>query len=341
MIFRYPSYCDKFRCTADKCSDNCCIGWEIDIDSGTLAYYQGISGTFGKRLKENIADGCFVLGENERCPFLNSRNLCDIFTELGEEHLCRICTDHPRYFEWFGDVKEGGAGLCCEEAARLILSNDFATAEKTVPDEDCDECDEELFSFLVSARSAIISHLQTDSFTEAFCGMLDFAEELQYRIDNGEYSLPEFRQVTEPKTPDIQGIIRFLAELEPIDENWKPYAERCAAMADEVTGEVPEHKPYMRKLAIYFIFRYFLKGTFDGEILSRVKLAAVSAWAIGYFWRCGLHEKGALTFEDMAQTAKNFSKEVEYSEENLDTLADAFYDEEIFSTERLTALFKN
>ena len=34
----------------------------------------------------------------------------------------------------------------------------------------------------------------------------------------------------------------------------------------------------------------------------------------------------------MAITAKNFSKEVEYSEENLDALADAFYDEEFFRT---------
>ena len=95
MIFRTPGYYGKFRCIADKCTDNCCIGWEIDIDSETMDYYSSVGGSFGGRLKNSIKDGSFVLTEGERCPFLNSRNLCDIYTELGEAHLCQICTDHP------------------------------------------------------------------------------------------------------------------------------------------------------------------------------------------------------------------------------------------------------
>ena len=334
MIYRSPSYCGKFRCIADKCTDNCCIGWEIDIDSETLRCYESVSGDFGKRLKENISDGCFVLGEGERCPFLNSRNLCDIFTELGEENLCQICTDHPRYYEWFGTVKEGGIGLCCEEAARIILSNDLELTEMEVPDEECVDYDEELFQFLLSARDVIISHLQTDSLNSAMGAMLDFAEKLQFRIDNGSYSLPEFVQVTEAETPDVQGILSFFTVLEPIDEKWQPYIKSCMEFADKV-GDIPhEHEVYLRRLAVYFIFRYFMKGTFDGEILSRVKLAAVSVWMISYLWRC----RECPTFEDMAQTAKNYSKEVEYSEENLDTLADGFYDAGCFRTARILGL---
>ena len=44
-------------------------------------------------------------------------------------------------------------------------------------------------------------------------------------------------------------------------------------------------------------------------------------------------------FTEMAETAKNFSKEVEYSEENLDSLADAFYFDDIFTTSRIAGLF--
>ena len=337
MIYRYPVYCDKFRCIAEKCTDNCCIGWEIDIDSDTLGYYENISGEFGERLSRNISDGCFVLGENERCPFLNDKNLCDIFIELGEEHLCQICTDHPRYFEWFDGIKEGGTGLCCEESARLILSNDFSISEREVPDEDCDEYDEALFQLLVSARSVIIEHLQKDSLSEAVCAMLDFGEELQIRIDNGDYTLPEFRQVTSAENPDIQGIFKFLTTLEPIDGKWQPYIKSCAEIVE--SGFIREHELYLRRLAIYFIFRYFLKGVFDGEILSRVKLSAVSTWLIGCLWRCEIKKNGELSFNDMAITAKNFSKEVEYSEENLDALADAFYDEEFFRTPNICGLF--
>ena len=54
MIFRTPHYYSEFRCIADKCKDNCCIGWEIDIDDETAEKYKSITGEIGKRLNENI-----------------------------------------------------------------------------------------------------------------------------------------------------------------------------------------------------------------------------------------------------------------------------------------------
>ena len=42
MVFRVPSYYKNFRCIADKCPDNCCRGWEIDIDEDTLDYYKDL-----------------------------------------------------------------------------------------------------------------------------------------------------------------------------------------------------------------------------------------------------------------------------------------------------------
>ena len=35
----FPNYYKKFKCIADKCKHNCCIGWEIDIDNDTLEFY--------------------------------------------------------------------------------------------------------------------------------------------------------------------------------------------------------------------------------------------------------------------------------------------------------------
>ena len=339
MTYRYPSYCDSFRCIAGACTDNCCIGWEIDIDSETLAYYQSVTGDLGQRLSRNISEGCFVLNENERCPFLNDHNLCDIYTELGEAHLCQICTDHPRYYEWFGAVKEGGIGLCCEEAARIILSADMVLTETEIPDEDCGSCDPELFGLLLSARDCMIWHLQNDSFPASVCAMLDFAEELQSRIDNDDLTLPAFERVSQPETADLRGMLSIFQTLEPINKSWQPFIQHCTELADIIPPIPPEHVPYLRRIAVYFLFRYFMKGVFDGEILSRVKLAAVSTYMIGYLWRCGLHENTSFGFADMVQTAKNYSKEVEYSAENLDTLADAFYDVPCFRTPQICGAF--
>lgn len=135
------SVLDKFSCIADKCKHSCCIGWEIDIDDETYELYKNVNGDFGRRLMANIRTegGChsFILDDNERCPFLNDKNLCDIILNLGEEYLSDICNEHPRFYvninERRGDKDynpadveaeceyECGLGMCCEEAARLIL----------------------------------------------------------------------------------------------------------------------------------------------------------------------------------------------------------------------------
>lgn len=120
------SVLDKFSCIADKCKHSCCIGWEIDIDDETYELYKNVEGDFGRRLMANIRTegGChsFILDDNERCPFLNDKNLCDIILNLGEEYLSDICNEHPRFYVNISECEyECGLGMCCEEAARLIL----------------------------------------------------------------------------------------------------------------------------------------------------------------------------------------------------------------------------
>ena len=126
MQHTYPDYYPQFSCIAGRCRHNCCIGWEIDVDEDTLASYRRIGGEMGKRLCASISgDGDaphFLLGAHERCPFLNEKNLCDLILYGGEDMLCQICRDHPRYRSFFSERTEIGVGLCCEEAARLILT---------------------------------------------------------------------------------------------------------------------------------------------------------------------------------------------------------------------------
>ena len=50
MVFRVPSYYKNFRCIADKCPDNCCRGWEIDIDEDTLDYYKDLKGPMAEKI---------------------------------------------------------------------------------------------------------------------------------------------------------------------------------------------------------------------------------------------------------------------------------------------------
>lgn len=341
MILRTPSYLDSFRCSADKCKDNCCIGWEIDIDESTAEAYKNIKGDFGKRLKENIAFGdcsSFIL-KGERCPFLNDNNLCDIIINLGEESLCQICSDHPRFFEWYGELKEGGAGLCCEEAAKFILTaeNPLAFTEKEIPFEEGDEFEDELFSCLYKAREKIFSIIYNEkkNISERVAGILSFAEKLQSNIDNYIYDLPEPEESKAGKKGDMLAVLKSLTFLEPIDNNWGPFIKSLI----DGYGEPKEKFDlsfYQRNLLIYFIYRYFLKGVFDGEILSKAKLAAVSTAVITYIIRKENLSENDL--EKIIDICKLYSKQVEYSMENLELLADMSYEKSCYDSENIKGL---
>lgn len=329
MIWRYPKYMEKFRCSAGDCTDSCCIGWEICIDPATEELYRRVEGKFGEILRKNISGGAFVLGKDQRCPFLNERGLCDIYIELGEESLCQICTDHPRFFEWFGGLKEGGVGLCCEEAARLILSCEPELSEETVPDEDCEGCDEELLALLLDARQEILSRLSKCSLFPALTSAAAYGERLQENLDRGELVLPKWEELPAAEVQEASWV-EFFAEMEPFDPAWPGYLRRCGALRDVPEELSAELEDRLRRIGAYLIFRYFLKGVFDGEILSRVKLAAVSVRFLGWLWRCRIAERGGCGFEDQVEICKAWSKEIEYSEENLERLLDAAYDEPLF-----------
>lgn len=339
MKLYMPSYCADFKCSADRCSDNCCIGWEIDIDEKTADFYSGVSGDFGARLKKNIAHGecaSFIL-KDERCPFLNEKNLCDIIINLGEDKLCQICTDHPRYYEWFGELKEGGVGLCCEEGARLILSAEKPT-ELTVieiPNEERDSFDESLFGVLYEARKIIFAILTDEEYTlkERAAELLSFAEQLQINIDNYNDFIPESYEVLTEDEGDMLSVLKSLTALEPIDEKWTAYLADSISVygGRKIRTDITL---YQRNLLIYYIYRYFLKGIFDGEILSKVKLACVSTAVISY-----LAAKENADFGGTVNICKLFSKQTEYSQENLDLLCDMFYERDFFESRKIIGLF--
>ena len=120
MITVYPSYYKDFTCIAENCRHSCCIGWEIDIDEDSLAKYQALKGGYGSVIQESISsdpDGepHFRLGKDERCPHLNEQGLCRIILNLGEDHLCGICREHPRFYNFTqvaSKLSRQGLNLC-------------------------------------------------------------------------------------------------------------------------------------------------------------------------------------------------------------------------------------
>ena len=118
-----PEYYLKFKCITHRCRHSCCIGWEIDIDCDTLRRYESAEGGYSKKIKESIdySDTPHFCLLGDRCPHLSERGLCNIITEYSEEWLADICREHPRFYNDTAEGREVGIGMACEEAARIIL----------------------------------------------------------------------------------------------------------------------------------------------------------------------------------------------------------------------------
>lgn len=65
-----------------------------------------------------------MLRDDGRCPFLRDDCLCEMIFTRGEDCLCDICKEHPRFYNCYEDRIEAGIGLVCEEACRLVLDHE-------------------------------------------------------------------------------------------------------------------------------------------------------------------------------------------------------------------------
>ena len=213
MKIYVPDYYNEFQCIADRCTHNCCIGWEIDIDDETLAYYRSDASipdtVFADKISiDENGTAYFKMGDNGRCPFLNDSGLCKLILNFGEDALCQICADHPRFRNYYNDRIEMGLGLACEEAARIILTRRKPTRMVLLYDEE-DAADDSVLSYdanimfnpLTERDNVLrIVHLRAQSFYSRIIA-------LQHRYD---FTIME----------DCAEIIRIYRTLERFDDEW-------------------------------------------------------------------------------------------------------------------------
>ena len=298
MKYYAPDYFDKFRCIADKCRHSCCIGWEIDIDEDTLALYDTVGGEMGERLKENICrDGdCahFILGKDGRCPFLNKSKLCDLIINLGDGALCDICADHPRFRNFYSDRTEEGLGLSCEEAARLILTNDDKVCLVLTEDDGEEEKQDPKELRFITIRDNIIEMLQ------------DRRVPLDMRL---AWAL----EVLGATLPDInwESIKNLYLGLERLEDDWAEYlAKLTAEPADIQTGLGNAYE----QLLVYLVYRN-LKSE---DIAGTMKFCAVSYLVIRRICDVLGGMMGSLI-----EVSRRYSSEIEYSDENIEKIISA------------------
>lgn len=307
-----PSFYKEFNCTASMCKHNCCIGWEIDIDESTLDFYSKVGGSFGGKIKNNIdvkGTPHFILGSDERCPFLNDKNLCDVIINLGQDRLCQVCTDHPRFRTYLPDRVEVGLGLCCEEATRLLLSNNmplnFYSSNIDSEDEELDES----YNLTISLRDKIISMLQNRSLS------------IEQRINNllADYGV-EWRK------RGIDEWVGVLLGLERLDDAWtQKLSELKLSNNLDIKGfkgsSFYEEYRY-EHIVVYMIYRHFMESLYDNDIISKIKFAVLSYKIILSLDALKWQKDGNLSIDDCIENIRSYSSEIEYSDENMSILYD-------------------
>ena len=305
-----PDYYDRFRCIASECKHNCCIGWEIDIDEFTLDYYNSINGEFGKKLKKHISyDGDsphFCMTENERCPFLNGKNLCDIISRLGEDALCDICADHPRFRNYFSGREEIGLGLCCESAGKLILGNTGKAELICIADDGEAEVLTEEEKEILSLREKAFDLIQNREKTiaERMKSVYELLGEDKKEIKIGRWA-------------DL-----FLS-MERLDESWTELLVKLKNIP--FVWECQYEKEFENafcQLLQYFIYRQFSLSAEDGRVRERMIFALQSAEFIMLL--CAFHKEIYKTFtlDTIVEYSRMYSSEMEYSDENVDKYLD-------------------
>lgn len=295
----YPDYYAAFRCTADRCRHNCCIGWEIDIDGDTAALYSTVTGALGDRLRTHTQGDPphFILDAQERCPFLNEHNLCDIITELGEEALCDICAMHPRFVNERSGRMEFGIGMACEEAARIILTKE--TPSVLLGEGSTDE--------ILALRDSAIALLQDRSLP------------IDARTDA---LLAHFGVSLAP----IEAYANAFRALERLDDAWTVQLAKLNAPADTAAFalHMRERETEYEQLLVYLVYRHMASAKTAADIAA---YAAFAVLCYRLLYALGAHmytENGDFTAADQIELCRMFSAEIEYSEENVRSLVALF-----------------
>ena len=325
MILRVPEYYDEFSCIASRCKDSCCAGWEIDIDDESYEYYRSVEGPFGDRLRESMfvaEDGGyrFKLKGPKRCAMLNDNNLCDLYTALGEETLCEVCTEYPRFSLVYGQVEQKALSLSCEEVGRILFGR--TEPEQLIDIElpgDCedDEEDPQYVAFMEWVQKEAVAILQNRelSITERTREFLAWCDRVQtiinYSQAKDDLSILEAwknqdadREIREWEQKNIEGKekparnlsyedfcdrFEIFLDMEELDEEWINTKAEFEQIYHEDTYEklllaYLNSKDYSElgyeHLLVYFVYRYLMNAVYDYDILSYAKMIVVATLVV-------------------------------------------------------------
>jgi lysine-N-methylase len=320
--------------------------------------------------------GCTFTLQNGRCPFLNDKNLCDLYTELGEDKLCDTCAEFPRFINEYGSEREIGIAPSCKTAGELMFgftdSLTFTVEENDEQISSYNDIDPQVYFKLRQARITAYGIIRDRNFTiEQRCMLyLDFAKKIQKKMDTDRLDLADYEikaysdkeylskrikslcekyKYTQKSSDAVCHFFDEFPDMEVINPDWWKVLERhkkffeskkdCQKNIKEFMAYYSDRQTEYEQLMMYYVYRYFLNAVYDEKLLLKAKIGV-----IGFLMLRQLDvEKwkagnGELSFTEQVDLAHLYSRQFEHSYTNFEVYNTLFETKRIYSYTSLMEL---
>ena len=157
----------------------------------------------------------------------------------------------------------------------------------------------------------------------------------------------------------LKNVFSLIENIEILKESWNLYLENIENTLFN-GKDIPDDEAYtlwrhsldvpMEQLLVYFIYKYFCPSVYDEKVYVRTKFAVLSAVIIREMTyavllnqkildnKDNLKEYKDVCFTILTDAARQYSKELEHSDDNLDLVWGMLSNEEIFSMDMMLEL---
>ena len=237
----------------------------------------------------------------------------------------------------------------------------------------------DIFMQLTKSRKVMLEIIQDRSIelNNRIAVILSFSQEIQKNIDNNKiedishvcekYSdrefinkyisrLDKYKNNSEHKYNNMKKYFMVYKNLDHINERWPHILNdvtknlfgketNCGVYVDKhgrFDSYYVDNFYEYEHLIVYFIFRYFMKAVFDYDVSAKVKMAVVSYLMIKelgvYRWSIN---NGKFTKEDQIEVMRMYSKDIEHSDDNMESLYETFESADAFKEDELLIMLMN
>ncbi len=170
-------------------------------------------------------------------------------------------------------------------------------------------------------------------------------EDTREMYDNGEFSDISLQE-------SIREILVPYEEMEVLNESWEIMLkdvisslheqmsrEEYGILSEEFGTYIADREYEYRQLLEYFVYRYFAKAVYDYDVLGKCQMLVTNFFVIRQMdmlrW---MDNHRSYTFADRMDIVHIFSRQVEYSEENIENLYEDYIFDDVFKPDILKAV---